>query len=58
MNKLTYDSWLDATVALFEETEDGAKAREWLQTEDFLEAYDDGLTSVQMVDKFVRGYFF
>jgi hypothetical protein len=58
MLKTTYDSWLDATVAMFEETEEGAKALEWLQTEDFVEAFEDGLTPVQVYDKFCKGYWF
>lgn len=58
MNKLTYDSWLDATVSLFEETEEGAKALEWLETEDFLEAFEEGLNPQQTCDKFTNGYYF
>lgn len=58
MNKQTYETWLETTVNLFEETEDGAKALEWLDYEDLREAYEDGMTSVQVYDKFVNGWFF
>lgn len=58
MNKQTYDVWLDTTVAMFEETAEGVKALEWLEDEDFAEAFEDGLTSVQVVDKYINGYWF
>lgn len=58
MNRTTYETWLETTVALFEESEDGARALEWLQNEDFIDAFDDGMTSVQVYDKYVNGWFF
>jgi len=58
MNKLTYDAWLEATIDLFEETADGVKALGWLETEDFLESFERGLTPTQTYDHYVIGYFF
>ena len=58
MNKLTYESWLEATVALFEETADGVKALEWMDDSDFLESFEDGLNPQQTCDKFTVGYYF
>jgi len=58
MIKLTYESWLETTVNLFEETAEGVSALEWLETSDFVEAFDSGLTPTQVYDKFVYGYWF
>ncbi len=57
MLKNTYEGWLEETVNLFEETETGAETLEWMQSQDFEEAYADGLTPVQVFDKYTKGYF-